>query len=156
MNLIQIIFPKDPTNYYGSNLAFYGLILFTGLLIWRSLVHFLFWEFGLHEIASVNRLDGTPDPMPLVYIFFSLWGLEQVIRTSLTILVLFKYKGFIPLMLLVNLFEWSMRGIYPLTNFFPSISDEYKNGITPGVEGIPFIILFLLVIFILSLRVKKN
>ena len=144
------------TNYYGSNLAFYGLILFTGLLIWRSLVHFLFWEFGLHDIASVNRLDGTPDPMPLVYIFFSLWGLEQVIRTSLTILVLFKYKGFIPLMLLVNLFEWSMRGIYPLTNFFPCISDEYKNGITPGVEGIPFIILFLIIIFILSLRVKKN
>ena len=60
------------------------------------------------------------------------------------------------LMLLINLFEWSMRGIYPLINFFPSISDEYKNGITPGVEGIPFIILFLLVIFILSLRVKKN
>ena len=155
MSLLKKIFPDDPTSYNGSNLAFYGLILFTGLLIWRSSIHFLFWEFGLNDIANIKTLVGTPDPMTLIYLFFSLWGLEQVIRTFLTILVLFKYKGLIPLMLLINIFEWGMRGIYPFTDYFPSISSEYTNGMTPGIEGLPYILFFLVTIFILSLKTKE-
>ena len=155
MSLLKKIFPDDPTSYNGSNLAFYGLILFTGLLIWRSSIHFLFWEFGLDDIANIKTLVGTPDPMTLIYLFFSLWGLEQVIRTFLTILVLFKYKGLIPLMLLINIFEWGMRGIYPFTDYFPSISSEYTNGMTPGIEGLPYILVFLVTIFILSLKSKE-
>ena len=155
MSLLKKIFPDDPTSYNGSNLAFYGLILFTGLLIWRSSIHFLFWEFGLDDIANIKTLVGTPDPMTLIYLFFSLWGLEQVIRTFLTILVLFKYTGLIPLMLLINIFEWGMRGIYPFTDYFPSISSEYTNGMTPGIEGLPYILVFLVTIFILSLKSKE-
>ena len=155
MSLLKKIFPDDPTSYNGSNLAFYGLILFTGLLIWRSSIHFLFWEFGLKDIANIKTLVGTPDPMTLIYLFFSLWGLEQVIRTFLTILVLFKYKGLIPLMLLINIFEWGMRGIYPFTDYFPSISSEYTNGMTPGIEGLPYILFFLVTIFILPLKSKE-
>ena len=155
MSLLKKIFPDDPTSYNGSNLAFYGLILFTGLLIWRSSIHFLFWEFGLDDIANIKTLVGTPDPMTLIYLFFSLWGLEQVIRTFLTILVLFKYTGLIPLMLLINIFEWGMRGIYPFTDYFPSISSEYTNGMTPGIEGLPYILFFLVTIFILSLKSKE-
>ncbi len=155
MSLLKKIFPDDPTSYNGSNLAFYGLILFTGLLIWRSSIHFLFWEFGLNDIANIKTLFGTPDPMTLIYLFFSLWGLEQVIRTFFTILVLFKYKGLIPLMLLINIFEWGMRGIYPFTDYFPSISSEYTNGMTPGIEGLPYILIFLVIIFILSLKSKE-
>ena len=155
MSLLKKIFPDDPTSYNGSYLAFYGLILFTGLLIWRSSIHFLFWEFGLKDIANIKTLVGTPDPMTLIYLFFSLWGLEQVIRTFLTILVLFKYKGLIPLMLLINIFEWGMRGIYPFTDYFPSISSEYTNGMTPGIEGLPYILFFLVTIFILSLKSKE-
>ena len=155
MSLLKKIFPDDPTSYNGSNLAFFGLILFTGLLIWRSSIHFLFWEFGLDDIANIKTLVGTPDPMTLIYLFFSLWGLEQVIRTFLTILVLFKYKGLIPLMLLINIFEWGMRGIYPFTDYFPSISSEYTNGMTPGIEGLPYILFFLVTIFILSLKSKE-
>ena len=155
MSLLKKIFPDDPTSYNGSNLAFYGLILFTGLLIWRSSIHFLFWEFGLKDIANIKTLVGTPDPMTLIYLFFSLWGLEQVIRTFLTILVLFKYKGLIPLMLLINIFEWGMRGIYPFTDYFPSISSEYTNGMTPGIEGLPYILFFLVTIFILSIKSKE-
>ena len=155
MSLLKKIFPDDPTSYNGSNLAFYGLILFTGLLIWRSSIHFLFWEFGLNDIANIKTLVGTPDPMTLIYLFFSLWGLEQVIRTFLTILVLFKYTGLIPLMLLINIFEWGMRGIYPFTDYFPSISSEYTNGMTPGIEGLPYILFFLVTIFILSLKSKE-
>ena len=155
MSFLKKIFPDDPTSYKGSNLAFYGLILFTGILIWRSLIHFLYWEFGLHDIANIKPILGSPEPMTLIYLFFSLWGLEQVIRTFLTILVLFKYKGFIPLMLLINIFEWGMRGIYPFTDYFPSISPEYTDGITPGVEGLPYVLFFLVIIFMLSLKSKE-
>ena len=56
MNFLKKIFPDDPTSYKGSNLAFYGLILFTGILIWRSFIHFLFWEFGLHDVANIKPI----------------------------------------------------------------------------------------------------
>ena len=94
--------------------------------------------------------------MNLIYLFFSLWGLEQVIRTGLTIMVLIKYRGFIPLMFLINVFEWGLRGIYPLTDFFPSLNSDYTNGVTPGAEGVPYILIFLIISLILSLRTKKN
>ncbi len=156
MSLLSKIFPKNPNEYEGNIFAFYALILFTGLLIWRSTIHLLFWEFGLHDIANVMPIKGSPDPMNLIYLFFSLWGLEQVIRTGLTIMVLIKYRGFIPLMLLINIFEWGLRGIYPLTDFFPSLNPDYTNGVTPGAEGVPYILIFLIISLILSLRTKKN
>jgi hypothetical protein len=84
--LLSKIFPENPNEYEGNILAFYALILYTGLLIWRSTIHLLFWEFGLHDIANVMPIKGSPDPMNLIYLFFSLWGLEQVIRTGLTII----------------------------------------------------------------------
>ena len=78
MSLLKKIFPDDPTSYNGSNLAFYGLILFTGLLIWRSSIHFLFWEFGLNDIANIKTLVGTPDPMTLIYLFFLFGDLNKL------------------------------------------------------------------------------
>ena len=156
MSLIGKIFPENPNEYRGNNLAFYALILYSGLLIWRSFVHFLFWEFGLHDIANVMPLEGTPDPMNLIYLFFSVWGLEQVIRSGLTVMVLIKYRGFIPLMFLINIIEWGVRAIYPLTDFFPSLTSDYTNGITPGAEGVPYILTFLVISFILSLKNKHE
>ena len=70
MSFLKKIFPDDPTSYKGSNLAFYGLILFTGILIWRSFIHFLFWEFGLHDVANIKPILGSPEPMTLIYLFF--------------------------------------------------------------------------------------
>ena len=113
MSFLKKIFPDDPTSYKGSNLAFYGLILFTGILIWRSFIHFLFWEFGLHDVANIKPILGSPEPMTLIYLFFSLWGLQQVIRTFLTILVLFKYKGFIP----ANCWNRSVSSVYSIFIF---------------------------------------
>ena len=40
-------------------------------MTWRSVIHMSFEEFGLHGIANVKVLTGTPDPMPLIYAFFS-------------------------------------------------------------------------------------
>jgi hypothetical protein len=70
MKIFKSLFPDDARVYQGSKMAFYGLILFTGLLIWRSTVHWLFWEFGLHTIANVVPIEGDPDPMRLIYMFF--------------------------------------------------------------------------------------
>ena len=156
MKILKSLFPDDARVYQGSKIAFYGLILFTGLLIWRSTVHWLFWEFGLHTIANVVPIEGNPDPMRLIYMFFSVWGLEQVIRTFLVIVVLVKYRGLIPLMLLVCSLEWWIRILHSYLDYFPSLDAQYTDGVTPGVVGAPFLGVILLMLFILSLRVKND
>ena len=155
MKIFKSLFPDDARVYQGNKIAFYGLILFTGLLIWRSTVHWLFWEFGLHTIANVVPIVGDPDPMRLIYMFFSVWGLEQVIRTFLVIVVLVKYRGLIPLMLLVCSLEWWIRILHNYLDYFPSLDAQYTDGVTPGEVGAPFLGVILLTLFILPLR-KKN
>ena len=44
-------------------------------MTWRSIIHMLFEKFGMHDIANLVVLSGDPDPMPLIYMFFSLWGI---------------------------------------------------------------------------------
>ena len=156
MKIFKSLFPDDARVYQGSKMAFYGLILFTCLLIWRSTVHWLFWEFGLHTIANVIPIEGDPDPMRLIYMFFSVWGLEQVIRTFLVIVVLVKYRGLIPLILLVCSLEWWIRILHRYLDYFPSLDAQYTDGVTPGVVGAPFLGVILLMLFILSLRSKND
>ena len=41
---------------------------------WRAIIHMLFEQYGFHQIANFQAISGDPDPMLLIYRFFSLWG----------------------------------------------------------------------------------
>ena len=66
-----------------------------------------FEEYGMHGIANLIILSGEPDPMPLIYMFFSLWGFAQVIFCGVSWIVIFRYRALIPLMYVFWLIEWS-------------------------------------------------
>ena len=109
----------------------------------------------MHSIANFSVLSGDPDPMPLIYMFFSLWGFAQLIFCSVCWIVIFRYKSFIPLMYVFWLVEWSVRAfLYPLTEKSVVVDGAYTSGITPGAVGAPFVTILLVAFLILSLREK--
>ena len=79
MILNKILPVTADNNFKGYRISLWAFVLFTALMTWRSIIHMFFEEYGLHEIANVIELEGNPDPMPLIYIFFSVWGLAQTI-----------------------------------------------------------------------------
>ena len=147
--MLELLFPKQADNdYLGYKLVIYLFVPFLLLMTWRSVIHMSFEEFGLHEIANVKVLTGNPDPMPLIYAFFSAWGLIQLIFCAFAWVVVIRYKSLIPLIILAFLVEWSVR----VFNSSPIVNDPiYSDGITPGMVYAPYVVIFLLLLFIFSL-----
>ena len=104
MKLINNLFPQDATNYQGSKIAFYGFAIILVLTTWRSIIHMFFWKIGLIDIANFVILEGEPDPMVPIYLFFSLWGMEQILICLLAWIIFFKYQGLIPMMIFIFAF----------------------------------------------------
>ena len=155
--MLNKIFPSvADNNFNGQKIAFWGFILFTLLMTWRSIVHMLFEEYGFHEIGNFLTIEGDPDPMLLIYRFFSLWGFVQLIFCLVCWVVIFRYRALIPLMYLFWLFEWSFRTFgYPLIREDIVIQGIYTVDATPGAVGAPYVTLVLMILFILSLIQKK-
>ena len=153
--MLEMLFPKQANNdYLGYKLVFYFFVPFLLLMTWRSVIHMSFEEFGLHEIANVKVLTGNPDPMPLIYGFFSVWGLIQLIFCALSWVILLRYRSLTPLIILCFIIEWAMRifGSDSVVN-----DSAYSTGITPGLTYAPYVVIFLLLLFIFSLvKNSKN
>ena len=143
-------------NFNGHKIALWGFILFTLLMTWRSILHMLFEKYGFHEIANFLPIEGDPDPMLLIYRFFSLWGFVQLIFCLVCWVVIFRYRALIPLMYLLWLFEWGFRTFgYPLIREDITIQGIYTLGATPGEVGAPYATFLLIILFSLSLIQKK-
>ena len=91
--------------------------------------------------------------MPLIYAFFSVWGLIQLIFCALSWIILLRYRSLTPLIIFCFFIEWAMRifGSDSVVN-----DSSYSTGITPGVTYAPYVVIFLLVLFIFSLVKNPN
>ena len=153
--MIERIIPKQANNnYLGSPLAFYGMILFVLLMIFSAYMHFLQPQYAANKIANIIVFESSPDPNQIIYMAFSLWGLQQTSFVIFNVIILFSYRNLIPLMYLLWIFTWLMRPLvvgqlYPLT-------PEYTTGITPGIAGLPVILSYLLIMLLMSLRQPKD
>ncbi len=152
------ILPKEIKNIYqGHPIAFWGFIAFLALMTWRSIIHLAYQEYGLHQIANFNLISGDPDPMPVIYLFFSLWGLAQLIFCLFSWVVVFRYKELISLMYILFISEWAMRLIiYPLTDLGLANDELYSNGMTPGADFAAFVLIALIGLFLLSIKESKS
>ena len=152
------ILPKEIKNIYqGHPIAFWGFIAFLALMTWRSIIHLAYQEYGLHQIANFNLIAGDPDPMPVIYLFFSLWGLAQLIFCLVCWVVVFRYKELISLMYILFISEWGIRLIiYPLTDLGLANDELYSNGVTPGADFSPFVVIALIGLFLLSIKESKS
>ena len=155
--LNKIFPPVADNNFNGHKIALWGFILFTLLMTWRSILHMFFEKYGFHEIANFLPIEGDPDPMLLIYRFFSLWGFVQLIFCLVCWVVIFRYRALIPLMYLLWLFEWGFRTFgYPLIREDITIQGIYTLGATPGEVGAPYATFLLIILFSLSLVQKNN
>ena len=152
------ILPREIKNIYqGHPIAFWGFIAFLALMTWRSIIHLAYQEYGLHQIANFNLISGDPDPMPLIYLFFSLWGLAQLIFCLFCWVVVFRYKELISLMYILFISEWAIRLIiYPLTDLGLANDELYSNGMTPGADFAAFVLIALIGLFLLSIKESKS
>ena len=101
------ILPKSAdNNFKGHKLVLWGFIMFLGLMTWRAIIHMLFEQYGYQNIASFLEISADPDPMPIIYRFFSLWGFAQLIFCLVCWVIVFKYRSLIPLICLFWIFEW--------------------------------------------------
>jgi hypothetical protein len=155
--VLNKIFPPVADNdFNGHKIALWGFILFTLLMTWRSIIHMLFEKYGFHEIGNFIPIEGDPDPMLLIYRFFSLWGFAQLTFCLVCWVVIFRYRALIPLMYLLWLFEWGFRTFgYPLIREDITIQGIYTLGATPGAVGSPYATFLLIILFSLSLIQKK-
>ena len=154
--LHKIFPPMADNNFSGHAIAFWGFILFTVIMTWRSIVHMLFEKYGFHEIGNFLAIEGDPDPMLLIYRFFSLWGFAQLILCLVCWVVIFRYRALIPLLYLFWLFEWSFRLFgYSVIREPIAVQGVYTLDVTPGIAFAPYVSLLLIILFSLSLLEKK-
>ena len=153
--MLQRIIPNQAdNNYRGSPIAFYGMIPFFLLMIFSTYMHFLQPEFAAHQIATIVVFEGQPDPNRIIYMLFSLWGAQQVAFCFVNAVVLYKYRNLIPMMYILWIFIWAVRPlvINPLFGMAP----EHTSGVTPGKVAVPYMILYLLIMLVLSLRQAED
>ena len=150
--LNKIFPPVADNNFAGHSIVLWAFILFTVVMTWRSIIHMFFEAYGFHDIANFIAITGDPDPMVLIYRFFSLWGFAQLIFCMVCWVVIFRYRALIPLMYLLWTVEWTYR-----TFGYDSLAVQglYTTGITPGAVLAPYAMLLLLVLFGLSLLNEK-
>jgi hypothetical protein len=152
------ILPKEIKNLYrGHPIAFWGFIAFLTVMTWRSIIHLAYQKYGLHEIANFIVLTGDPDPMPVVYLFFSLWGLAQLIFCLVCWIVVFRYRELISLMYILFISEWCIRLVfYPLIGLGLANNEIYNNGSTPGSDLALWVVIVLIALFLFSVKESKS
>ena len=155
--IMNKILPTEIKNIYkGHPIALWGFVVFLALMTWRSIIHLLYQEYGFHQIASFIVITGDPDPMPMIYLFFSLWGLAQLIFCLVCWAVIIRYKELISLMYILFIFEWAIRLIlYPLTGLALANNELYNNGSTPGSDAALIIVIILISLFLFSIKEYK-
>jgi len=151
MSVVERIFPKRASNdYRGSVVALYAFPLVLCVFTFRSLVHFLKDDSGVHSIATFHVFPvGEIDPNQVIHLYSSLWGTQQLLTLFVAVLVLWRYRNLIPFMWGLFAVEILLRlaagAIHPLT-------PDYYASRPPGAVGnLPMLAVFSLM-FGLSLR----
>lgn len=148
--------PSNINNQYkGLKIVDYGLYPIFAIYIFRSLVHFLADNSGLVGIATIKEFpifEGL-DPNNIIYLFASLWGATQVSLTVILLILFIKYKNLIPLIYLICLMDQCFRLI---SGYLHPLGEQYYINTPPGViSNIP-ILIYLIVMFFLSLKRRSQ
>lgn len=141
---------RTHNQYKGNKLALYFFYVITLVTIGRSLVHIFSLDGGAQSIATIPLDSYSEEASDVVIHIFAEWGLTQLLFGVLYVIVLWRYKSFIPLMYLFITIEYSGRLF--LTLYKPIILE----GTAPGGVGNYIMIPLALVMLFLSLRTNNE
>ena len=102
MRRIGAVLPNDPRAYRGDPWVTKFYLFLSLVITFRSLVHVFRKDGGANSIAGIDLdVEGGQN----IVAIFAQWGLEQLLLAGLAWLALFRYRGLIPLILLINLLD---------------------------------------------------
>jgi len=100
--IMQRILPKSADNTYsGAKTAYIFFVLISVISFARSLVHVFLPDGGASVIAGLDLTAGSKN----IVFAFGLWGISQVVYALIQMLVAFRYKSLIPLMIIILIIE---------------------------------------------------
>jgi len=139
---LAALLPANPSAATGPALAWWITFLYLCLITVRSLIHTLLPDGGVHSIGTVDlTLAGGAN----ILAFVGQWGSMQLLLASLLWLLLLRYRGLVPLVLLVFILELVLRAA--VGHLKPVITE----GVAPGVALNWVMEPFLIAAFFLSL-----
>ncbi len=102
MRCLTCLLPDDASTYRGDPWVTKFYLFLCLVITFRSCVHVFRKDGGAASIAGIDiDVEGGQN----IVAIFAQWGLEQLLLAGLAWLALFRYRGLIPLLLLVNLLD---------------------------------------------------
>ena len=102
------LLPPAPTRFTGPLATWWFAAAYLMLVTARSVVHLVAPDGGAGSIATI---DITVEGGTNVVALFGQWGAIQLLLAALLWLLLLRYRGFVPLVLLVLLLEPLLRAV---------------------------------------------
>ena len=131
MRDFKYLLPKPEQGYRGTKGSFWFLIAMSVLVTVRSLIHMFAADGGANSIAGIT-VEGDAGNN-LIHLFAQ-WGLEQLILAIVAWVVIVRYRFLVPFVLLLQLFDWLMRGV--MGEIKPLVVDSMPPG---GIGNIIFV-----------------
>ena len=105
--ILEILLPAEIDNTLrGSKIPFYVFALYAIVSLVRSCIHLLAPDGGAGGIAGMDLSVAGADGIVFA---FALWGSSQLILAIIQLLVVFRYRSFVPFMYLMLMLEVLLR-----------------------------------------------
>ena len=141
------LLPSDARDYKGPQFARWAAMVFLAIVTVRSLIHVLAPDGGAESIATI---DTTVEGGSNIIAIFGQWGAIQLLLAALLWVLLLRYRGLTPLVLLVFVLEPLLRGLAG------SLKPIESVGTAPGAALNWVVVPVMVVLLILSLRERKG
>jgi hypothetical protein len=139
---LAALFPANPSTPGGPALAWWIAVLYLCLITVRSLIHMLAVDGGAHNIATIDvSVAGGAN----IIAIFGQWGASQLLLALLLWVLLLRYRGLVPLVLLIFILEPALRA------FVGHLKPVITEGVAPGMALNWLVEPILVVAFFLSL-----
>jgi hypothetical protein len=121
---LTALLPVNPSISSGPTLAWWIAVLYLCLITVRSLIHMFLPDGGAQSIATIDlSIAGGAN----IVAIFGQWGAIQLLLALLLWVLLLRYRGLVPLVLLVFILEPALRA---LEGHLKPVTTE---GVAPGV-----------------------
>ena len=102
------LLPANPAHYDGPLLALWLALAWLSVITVRSCIHLLAADGGAQSIATIDvAVDGGSN----IVAMFGQWGAIQLLLALLLWVLLLRWRGTVPLVLLVFTLEPVLRGL---------------------------------------------
>jgi hypothetical protein len=105
---VSRLLPRDPTRYNGALIAFWLTALYLVAITVRSCIHLFSADGGAQTIATIDT--DVPGGTNIIAIFGQ-WGATQLLLALLLWVLLLRYRGLLPLVILILLVEPFFRAL---------------------------------------------